>query len=329
MKKIRWGILSTARIGVKTVIPAMQQGTYGEVTAIASRRLDTAQAAAARLGIPKAYGSYEALLADPDIDAVYNPMPNHLHVPWSIKALEAGKHVLCEKPIGLTAAEGQRLLDAARRYPHLKVMEAFMYRHHPQWQRARQLVRQGKIGALRTIHSFFSYYNDDPGNIRNQADLGGGGLMDIGCYNISLSRFLFDAEPRRVCGLVEYDPQFHTDRLASGLLDFDAGAATFTCSTQLVGYQRVHLFGARGRVEIEIPFNAPPDRPCRLWVHHDGETEEIVFDGVNQYTIQGDLFAQAVLHDTPVPTPLDDAVANMRVIEAMVESAKRGEWVDL
>ncbi len=329
MKKIRWGILSTARIGTEKVIPAMQQGTHGEVTAIASRRLDTAQAAAARLGIPKAYGSYEALLADPDIDAVYNPMPNHLHVPWSIKALEAGKHVLCEKPIGLTAADGQRLLDAARRYPHLKVMEAFMYRHHPQWQRARQLVRQGKIGVLRTIHSFFSYYNDDPGNIRNQADLGGGGLMDIGCSNISLSRFLFDAEPRRVCGLVEYDPQFHTDRLASGLLDFDVGAATFTCSMQLVPYQRVHLFGARGRVEIEIPFNAPPDRPCRLWVHHDGETDEIVLDGVNQYTIQGELFAQAVLHDTPVPTPLDDAVANMRVIEAIVESAKRGEWVDL
>ena len=329
MKKVRWGILSTARIGMEKVIPAMQQGTYGEVTAIASRRLDTAQAAAARLGIPKAYGSYEALLADSDIDAVYNPMPNHLHVPWSIKALEAGKHVLCEKPIGLTAAEGQRLLEVARQHPHLKVMEAFMYRHHPQWQRARQLVRQGKIGALRTIHSFFSYYNDDPGNIRNQADLGGGGLMDIGCYNISLSRFLFEAEPRRVCGLVEYDPRFHTDRLTSGLLDFAAGTATFTCSTQLVGYQRVHLFGTEGRVEIEIPFNAPPERPCRLWHQHSAGIDEIVLEVANQYTIQGDLFAQAVLHDTPVPTPLDDAVANMRVIEALVESAKQGRWVDL
>ena len=329
MKKIRWGILSTARIGTEKVIPAMQQGTYGEVTAIASRRLDTAQAAAARLGIPKAYGSYEALLADSDIDAVYNPMPNHLHVPWSIKALEACKHVLCERPIGLTAAEGQRLLEVARQHPHLKVMEAFMYRHHPQWQRARQLVRQGKIGALRTIHSFFSYYNDDPGNIRNQADLGGGGLMDIGCYNISLSRFLFEAEPRRVCGLVEYDPRFHTDRLTSGLLDFAAGTATFTCSTQLVGYQRVHLFGTEGRVEIEIPFNAPPERPCRLWHQHSAGIDEIVLEVANQYTIQGDLFAQAVLHDTPVPTPLDDAVANMRVIEALVESAKQGRWVDL
>ena len=329
MKKIRWGILSTARIGTEKVIPAMQQGTYGEVTAIASRRLDTAQAAAARLGIPKAYGSYEALLADSDIDAVYNPMPNHLHVPWSIKALEACKHVLCERPIGLTAAEGQRLLEVARQHPHLKVMEAFMYRHHPQWQRARQLVRQGKIGALRTIHSFFSYYNDDPGNIRNQADLGGGGLMDIGCYNISLSRFLFEAEPRRVCGLVEYDPRFHTDRLTSGLLDFAAGTATFTCSTQLVGYQRVHLFGTEGRVEIEIPFNAPPERPCRLWHQHSAGIDEIVLEVANQYTIQGDLFAQAVLHDTPVPTPLDDAVANMRVIEALVESAKQGRWADL
>ena len=329
METIRWGILSTARIGTEKVIPAMQQGTYGEVTAIASRRLDAAQAAAARLGIPKAYGSYEALLADPDVDAVYNPMPNHLHVPWSIKALEAGKHVLCEKPIGLTAADGQRLVDAARRHPHLKVMEAFMYRHHPQWQRARQVVRDGGIGTLRTIHSFFSYYNDDPGNIRNQADLGGGGLMDIGCYNISLSRFLFDAEPRRVCGLVEYDSTFHTDRLASGLLDFDAGTATFTCSTQLTPYQRVHVFGDQGRVEIEIPFNAPPDRPCRLWHQHDGQVDEVVFGVVNQYTLQGDLFAQAVLHDTPVPTPLDDAVANMRVIEAVVESAKEGTWVEV
>ena len=329
MDQIRWGILSTARIGTEKVIPAMQQGAYGVVTAIASRNLENAQAAAARLGIAQAYGSYEALLADPDIDAVYNPLPNHLHVPWSIKALEAGKHVLCEKPIGLTAADGQRLVEAARRHPHLKVMEAFMYRHHPQWQRARQLVCDGHIGTLRTIHSFFSYFNADPGNIRNRADVGGGGLMDIGCYNISLSRFIFDAEPRRVCGLIDRDPQFGTDRLVSALLDFGDGSATFTCSTQLIRYQRVHLFGDKGRVEIEIPFNAPPDRPCRLWHQHDTGFDEITFDVVNQYTLQGDLFARAVLDDTPVPTPLDDAVANMRVIEALFESAERGTWVEI
>jgi len=325
--KVRWGILSTARIGTEQVIPAMQLGQYCEMVAIASRDLDKAQAAAKRLGLPKAYGSYEELLADPDIDAIYNPLPNHLHVPWSIKALEAGKHVLCEKPIGLTAALGQELLDAAQKRPELKVMEAFMYRHHPQWQRARQLVAEGKIGDLRTIQSFFSYYNADPDNIRNQAEIGGGGLMDIGCYCISLSRFIFGSEPRRVCGIMEYDPQFQTDRLTSGILDFGRGTATFTCSTQLTPYQRVNIFGTEGRVEIEIPFNAPPDRPCKMWHQHGTETEEIVLDVCNQYTIQGDLFSQAVLNDTEVPTPLEDAVANMKAIEALVRSAQSGTWV--
>jgi len=327
MTKIRWGVLSTANIGVAKVLPAMQRGAYCEVTALASRDLSKAQAAARALGIPKAYGSYDALLADPQIDAIYNPLPNHLHVPWSIKAIEAGKHVLCEKPIALTAAEAQELVDVARRHPQIKVMEAFMYRHHPQWQRARQIVGEGGIGVLRTIQSFFSYYNDDPANIRNQADIGGGGLMDIGCYNISLSRFIFDAEPQRVCGIVEYDPQLKTDRLSSGMLDFGSGTATFTCSTQLASYQRVNIFGDTGRIEIEIPFNAPPDRPCRMWHQHTGGTDEIVLDVCDQYTIQGDLLARAILDDTPVPTPIEDAVANMRVIEALVRSSKGGAWV--
>ena len=327
MTKIRWGVLSTANIGVAKVLPAMQRGTFCEVTAIASRDLAKAQATAKQLGIPKAYGSYEDLLADPEIDAIYNPLPNHLHVPWSIKAIEAGKHVLCEKPIALTTAEAQTLADAAKQHPQLKVMEAFMYRHHPQWQRARQIVGAGGIGELRTIQSFFSYYNDDPGNIRNQADIGGGGLMDIGCYNISISRFIFNAEPQRVCGIVEYDPQLKTDRLASGILDFGSGTATFTCSTQLASYQRAHIFGDTGRIEIEIPFNAPPDQPCKIWHQHAGGTEEIVFDVCDQYTLQGDALARAILDDTPVPTPIKDAVANMAVIEALVRSAKSGTWV--
>ena len=327
MTKIRWGVLSTANIGVAKVLPAMQRGTLCEVTAIASRDLAKAQATAKQLGIPKAYGSYEELLADPDIDAIYNQLPNHLHVPWSIKAIEAGKHVLCEKPIALTTAEAQTLADAAKQHPQLKVMEAFMYRHHPQWQRARHIVSAGGIGALRTIQSIFSYYNDDPGNIRNQADIGGGGLMDIGCYNISISRFIFDAEPQRVCGIVEYDPQLKTDRLASGMLDFGRGTATFTCSTQLAPYQRVNIFGDSGRIEIEIPFNAPPDQPCKIWHQHAGGTEEIVFDVCDQYTLQGDALARAILDDTPVPTPIEDAVANMAVIEALVRSSKNGTWV--
>jgi predicted dehydrogenase len=327
MSKLRWGILSTARIGTQKVIPAMQRGRFCEVTAIASRDPNRALKAAKELGIARAYGSYEELLKDPQVDAVYNPLPNHLHVPYSIEALARGKHVLCEKPIGLSSSEGQKLVDAARAHPELKVMEAFMYRHHPQWQRTRELVRGGGIGELRTIQTFFSYYNDDPGDIRNQAEIGGGALLDIGCYPISLSRFLFAAEPRRVLGAVERDPRFKTDWLTSAVLDFGRGAnSTFTCSTQLARHQRVNVHGDEGRIEIEIPFNAPPDRPCRLWHTRGEQTQEILLETCDQYTIQGDLFARAVLDNTPVPTPLDDAVANMRVIEAVLESGESGRW---
>jgi predicted dehydrogenase len=327
MSKTRWGVLSTSKFAQTKIIPAMKYCQHAEITAIASRNLDAAQEAAQRLGIAKAYGSYDELLADAELDVVYNPMPNHMHVDWSIKALEAGKHVLCEKPIGLSSAEGQRLLDAAKQHPKLKVMEAFMYRHHPQWQRAKQLVADGKIGELRTIQSFFSYFNTDASNIRNKADIGGGAMMDIGCYNVSLSRFIFGEEPKRVLGIIERDPQFQTDRLSSGILDFGRGTATFTCSTQLSPYQRVNIFGTEGRIEIEIPFNAPPDSPCKMWLQQGSEIEEIVFDICDQYTIQGDLFSLAILNGTSVPTPLEDAVANMKVIEEVFESSKKGNWI--
>jgi predicted dehydrogenase len=326
MTKLRWGIISTARIGVEKVIPAMQAGEFTEVTAIASRDVMKAKEAAQQLGIPKAYGSYEQLLQDTDVDAIYNPLPNHLHVPLSIQALDAGKHVLCEKPLALTSEEAQSLVDACNRHPKLKVMEAFMYRHHPQWQLAKSLTANGTIGQLRTIQSFFSYFNDDPSNIRNRPEIGGGGLLDIGCYPISLSRFIFDAEPTRVFGIVEYDPQMHVDRLASAILDFGTGTATFTCSTQLVPYQQVNIFGTEGRVEIEIPFNAPPDEPCRVYQQQADVIEEVELEACDQYTIQGDLFARAVLDDTDVPTPLSDAVANIKVIEAIVRSGKSGGW---
>jgi len=326
MKKIRWGVLSTAKIGTEKVIPAMQLGEYCKFTAIASRQLEKAQAAARRLGIEKAYGSYEELLADCDVDAVYLPLPNHLHVPWAIKALKAGKHVLCEKPLGLNAAEAQKLLEASRKFPRLKVMEAFMYRHHPQWQWAKKRVSEGKIGELRTIQSFFSYYNSDPNDIRNKVDIGGGGLMDIGCYCISISRFIFGAEPWRVCGIREEDPEMKVDRLTSGLLEFASGTSTFTCATQLVPYQRVNIFGTKGRIEIEIPFNPPPDRPCKIWHGDDARIEEVILEICNQYTIQGDLFSRAVLEDREVPTPLEDAVANMQVIDALVRSVRSGSW---
>jgi len=326
MNKLRWGILSTSKFALTKIVPAMKHCRLAEITALASREPSKAQDVANRHGIPKAYGSYEELLNDPEVDVIYNPMPNHLHVPWSIKALDAGKHVLCEKPIGLSSDEAQQLIDAAAKHPKLKVMEAFMYRHHPQWQRAKQLVKEGGIGELRTIHSFFSYFNNDASNIRNQDGIGGGGLMDIGCYNISLSRFIFDAEPRRALGLVEYDPVFKTDRLASGILDFGSGTATFTCSTQLTSYQRVNIFGIEGQIEIEIPFNAPPDRPSTMWHRRGSEVEEIKFEACDQYTIQGDLFSQAIIDETPVPTPLADSMANMKVIEAVFASGKSGKF---
>ncbi len=329
MPKIRWGIISTAKIGVEKVIPAMQRGSYSEVVAIASRDGEKAKQAAQKLYIPKYYSSYDELLADPDIDAVYNPLPNHLHVDWSIKTLEAGKHILCEKPIGLSSQDGMRLVETARAYPHLKVMEAFMYRHHPQWQKAKALVQDGCVGKLNAIQSFFSYHNVDPNNIRNMPDIGGGGLMDIGCYNISLSRFIFDSEPIRVCALIDFDPNFKIDRLASGIMEFEQGVSSFICSTQLCPHQRVNLIGDQGRVEIEIPFNAPPDRPCRLWYQTDSGIQEITFDICDQYTIQGDLFSKAIIDDSPVPTPIEDAVANMQIIEALFESAKKSSWVKL
>ncbi len=329
MRKVRWGVMSTAKIAREKVIPAMQRGAYCDVRAIASRSPDRAREVARHLGIPRAFGSYEALLADADIEAVYIPLPNHLHVDWSIRALASGKHVLCEKPLGVNAADAQELLVAAGEYPHLKVMEGFMYRHHPQWQRAKLLVDRGKIGELRAIQSFFAYYNVAPDNIRNRADAGGGGLMDIGCYPVSLARYLFEAEPLRVCGVMELDPVFKTDRQVSGIMVFGAGTATFTCGTQLAPYQRVNILGTDGRIEIEIPFNAPPDRPCRMWFQSGSQVEEIQLEVCDQYTIQGDLFAKAIMDDAMVPTPLTDAVANMQVIDALVMSAKSGSWVSV
>ncbi len=327
MTKIRWGVLSTAKIAREKVIPGIQKSATGEVVAIASRDHTLAQVTSAKLNIPKAHGSYEQLLADADVDAVYIPLPNHLHVPWSLRAMEAGKHVLCEKPIGLSVAEAEQLAATAANHPQLKVMEAFMYRFHTQWQTARRLVNEGRIGELRTIQTGFAYFNNDPHNIRNKTEMGGGALMDIGCYPISLSRFIFNAEPVRVLGQIERDPATGVDRLTSAVMDFPHGTSTFTCGTQLVPYQRVNIFGTTGRIEIEIPFNAPPDRPCREWLQTDGgKIEEILFDICDQYTLQADAFGKAILKNTPVPTPLSDAIANMRVIEHVFASAESSEW---
>jgi predicted dehydrogenase len=329
-KKLRWGVLSTASIGLRKVIPGMQQGEYSSVVAIASRDLAIAKQVAAAQGIPTAYGSYEELLADPNINAIYNPLPNQLHVPWTIKAAEAGKHVLCEKPLSLTVAEGKSLL-AVRARTKVKIGEAFMIRCAPQWLRLRELINQGQVGELRSVVGFFSYFNLDPANIRNLVECGGGALMDVGCYLIHASRYAFAQEPARVVGRIDRDPKMHTDRLTSALLDFPSGQAIFTCSTQLVPYQRVQFLGTRGRIEIEIPFNAPLDRPTRLFIDDGsdlsggGITTE-TFPVCNQYTAQGDAFSKAVLENTEVPVPLEDAIKNMAVIDAILHSANSGEW---
>lgn len=326
MKKLQWGVLGVAKIATEKVIPAMQRGTLTEIAGIASRGMERARQAAEKLGIAKAYGGYQELLEDPEIDAVYIPLPNHLHVPWSLRALEAGKHVLCEKPLAPSAAAAAQLLEACAGYPRQLVMEAFMYRFHPQWTKARELARDGTIGELKLIQSHFSYFNRDPANIRNIFEMGGGGLLDIGCYPVSVARFIFDREPDRVVARIEPDPTFGVDRLASAILDFGSCAATFTCGTQIAPYQRVHIHGEKGRIEIEIPFNAPPDRACRYWVQRGEGSEEFRLGVCDQYTIQGDLFSKAVRDKSPPPTPLSDAVANLRVLDALVESARTGEW---
>jgi predicted dehydrogenase len=325
MTQLRWGVLGVAKIAVDKVVPAMQRGAWSAVTAIASRDRAKADAAAAKLGIATAYGSYDALLADPNIDAVYIPLPNHLHAPWTIRAAEAGKHVLCEKPIALNAAEARQLVEV-RDHTGVQIQEAFMVRSHPQWLKARELVREGQIGDLRSMLWHFSYFNATPTNIRNIVEFGGGGLMDIGCYLINTGRFIFGGEPERVMGLFDRDPVLGTDRMTSLLLDFGAGHLAGTCSTQMVPYQRAHIFGTRGRIEIEIPVNAPPDRPSRLFVDRGAGVDTIELPICDHYTIQGDLFSRAILDGLPAPVPLEDAVANMACIDAAFRSAETGRW---
>jgi predicted dehydrogenase len=328
--KIRFGVLGTARIALQKVIPAMQASAETEILAIASRQEPKAREAAERLGIPKFHSSYEALLTDPEIDAVYNPLPNHLHVEWSVRAAAAGKHVLCEKPIGLSAAEAGDLIAARDRY-RVTIAEAFMIRCHPQWRRTKEIVDSGEIGPLRAVVAAFSYFNTDPNNIRNRPEMGGGALMDIGCYPIHASRYLFGEEPRNVCARIERDPTFGTDILTSAILNFPRGHCLFTCSTQMNPYQRMQVIGTKGRVEIEIPFNAPPDAPTRIAVDLggalDGSTIRVEeFPAANQYRLQGEAFAAAVRGERPVPVPLEDSLANMQTTEAILRADSFLRW---
>lgn len=330
MKKVRWGILSTANIGMEKVTPAIMASPHSEVVAIASRDLAKAQAAATKLGIAKAYGSYEELFADPDIDAIYNPLPNHLHVPMTVAAARAGKHVLCEKPIALSAAEAEKL----RECPSDRiVLEAFMIRFHPQWLRARDLIRSGELGEVRAINAVFTYFNDDPANVRNQADIGGGGIMDIGCYPVTAGRFLFECEPKRVVSLVERDEQFGTDRLASVLMDFGNGRQlSFLCSTQATPEQSVQVLGTKAKLSLAIPFNAPANERTALTVDIgpplDGSlARREIMPACDQYTEQAEAFALAVLGEQTLPWSIEDAISSMKVLDAIVASEKAGGWV--
>lgn len=328
--KVKWGVLGVAGIATRKVIPGMQKGEWSEVAAIASRDLQKATEAACQLGIEKAYGSYEGLLADGKIEAVYIPLPNHLHVPWTKKAAEAGKHVLCEKPIALSAGEARTLLEV-REKTGKKIGEAFMVKTHPQWLRVREMIGEGRIGELKAIQTVFSYFNRDPKNVRHKAEWGGGGLLDIGCYPITLSRFMFGEEPARVSGTLERDPEFGVDRLASAVMEFPSGQSIFTCGTQTAYYQRMNFLGSKGRIEVEIPFNAPNDRGLKLFVDDcrdlfGGGIVTETIPACDQYTIQGDAFSRAIRENTEVPVPLEDAVANMRVIDAIFRSAETGQW---
>jgi predicted dehydrogenase len=320
-------VLSTAGIGIRNVIPGMRAAERCELVAIASRDATAAARAAEDLGIPRAHGGYEALLEDPEVEAVYIPLPNHLHAEWTLRAAEAGKHVLCEKPIAMTSAEAQDMLDGCRSAGVL-LMEAFMYRLHPQWVRVRELAASGRLGELMAIQTFFSYRNVDPNNIRNVAEYGGGALMDVGCYAINVARMLFGEEPSRVEALVRRDPEFGTDAVTSAVLGFGDRHSTFTCSTQLEPEQRVHLIGTEGRLLVEIPFNAPADRNTRLLLTAGGDppvspnTEVIEIPPADQYAIQVDEFSRAVTDGAEVPIPPEDAVANMRVIERVLEAAE-------
>ena len=330
MRKVRWGVLSTAKIGREKVIPALQASQHNEVIAICSRNEQNAREVADKLHIPHAYGKYHELLADPNVDAIYNPLPNHLHVEWSIKALEAGKHVLCEKPLGMHTLDAQRLVDAAKAHPHLKVMEAFMYRFHPQWQLAKKLITQGRIGKLRTVHSNFSYNNRETDNIRNKIEMGGGALLDIGCYSVSLSRWLFDAEPDQVLGHITPMAGEEVDCLTSGILEFRDGTATFTAATKLEPQQFVEACGEEGSLFLGRPFyNDSGVAVQTIRIRNNRIVEEIEVPEANHYGAMGDAFAQSVFGNTPVPTPLDDAIANMRVIDAIFESAAEGQWISL
>ncbi len=329
MEPVRWGVLSTARIGTQKVIPALIKSEGCQILALASRDPTRAQRVAQQFQIPRAYGSYEDLLNDPDVEVVYNPLPNHLHVPWTMRALEAGKHVLCEKPIALNASEAEKLLKFASQFPELKVMEAFMYRFHPQWSLVRELLDQGRIGILRSIFVMFSYPNRNPQDIRNRLETGGGGLLDLGCYAVSVGRWLCNREPVRVICTLRRDPQFGTDFLTTGVLDFESAHLAFTVSTQALRYQHLRILGSEGLLELPRPFNPQPGEECQILLRQGSQEQVTSVSGTDPYAVQVQRLSKAIRKGLPTPLPLEDAVANMRVLDALFRSEQTRQWEHL
>jgi predicted dehydrogenase len=327
MKPVAWGVLSVSSHYALRVSVPLRDSPHIRLHAIASRSSEKAAAAASALGFEKAYGTYEQLLADPEIEAVYIPLPNHLHLEWIRKAADAGKHILCEKPIAMNAEEAIQCAEYARS-KNVLLMEAFAFRFHPQWLRVRDLVRIGEIGDVHAIHVVFSYMLPDPKNIRNILGVGGGGLLDIGCYAVCSSRFLLGREPQRVVSLVARDPSSGTDILSSAILDFGRTRTIFTVATQTQGSQRMDILGSGGQISIPLCFNMYPDSPMSIVVVNGTGLgpRTVSFASVDQYGLEFESFSRAVRDGGPVPFDAHDAVANMQVLDAIFRSEKTGGW---
>jgi len=322
--KLRWGIMGCAKIARKSVIPGIQQSDRGVVAAIASRSEMKARETAAQLGIPKYYGNYEELLADESIDVVYIPLPNNMHKEWVIRAAEAGKHVLCEKPFAMNAGEAEEMVQACER-AGVKLAEAFMYRHHPRYNRIREIVESGEIGFIRGIHGTFTYNNAaDLANFRNSKELGGGAIYDIGVYPISAARYILGTEPEAATVHAMFSEQHgDVDMMASGLLEFpNKIALTFDCAMWADYRNTLEILGSDGRIEIPSAFVAGPDKPSHFNVIAGGVNHRIEARDVNPYSEQADDLAAAILDGKPQKFAANDAIHNMRVVDACLKSAR-------
>lgn len=316
-RKVKWGVLGCAAFARSTAVPAMLRAEGVEVLGIASRTRAKAEAFAAEFGIPKIYGSYEELLADPEIEAIYNPLPNGLHPEWTIKVAEAGKHSLVEKPFAANAAEAEAVAKVVKARG-VKVMEAFMWRFHPTHRRVRELIRQDAIGSVRFVRSAFTFTLQRGPNVRLTETLAGGGLMDVGCYCVSAARFLFDAEPTQAYARADVDPEYKVDMLASGILEFPTGRATFDCGFELPFRCDYEVVGSKGRITVPNAFLPGPD--AELILEANGKTEREAFPGLNQWQLEFEHLSRSIREGTPLDYDTDDAIKQQRVLDAIQRS---------